>query len=109
LAYKDKTSVDFAQSRSTGYGKICNQLDLGFPVVTDLDSGPLTLSIAQYKAGKGVLPGTSQHIGTCNQQTIDKSPFNLATPAIQTEELDVGFYSLEARTNIKSPCLRVSS
>jgi hypothetical protein len=31
---QDKTSVDFAQSRSTGYGKMCN-VDLGLLVVTD--------------------------------------------------------------------------
>jgi hypothetical protein len=60
LGVQDKTSVDFDQSRSTGYGKSCNQLDLGFPIVTDLDSGPLTLSVAQYKAGKGVLPRDNQ-------------------------------------------------
>jgi hypothetical protein len=101
LGVQDKTLVDFDQSRSTGYGKSCNQLDLGFPVVTDLDSGPPTLSVAQYKAGKGVLPGTTN---IYNQQTIDRSPCNLATPAIQTEELDVGFYSPEALTSIKSPC-----
>jgi hypothetical protein len=46
---------------------------------------------------------------TCYPQTIDKSSCNLATPAIQTEELDVGFYSPEARTNIKSLCPCVSS
>jgi hypothetical protein len=39
----------------------------------------------------------------------DRSSCNLATPAIQTEELDVGFYSPEARTSIKSPCPCVSS
>jgi hypothetical protein len=31
-------------------------------------------------------------------------PINLATPAIQIEELDVGFYSPEARTSINSMC-----
>jgi hypothetical protein len=80
LGVQDKTLVDFDQSRSTGYGKSCNQLDLGFPIVTDLDFGPPTLSVAQYKAGKGVLPGTTN---IYNQQTIDRSPCNLATPAIQ--------------------------
>jgi hypothetical protein len=64
LGVQDKTLVDFDQSRLTGYGKSCNQLDLGFPVVTDLDSGPRTLSIAQYKAGKGVLPGTTSRPST---------------------------------------------
>jgi hypothetical protein len=38
LAYKTKTSVDFTQSRSTGYGKMCN-VDLGLLVVTDQESG----------------------------------------------------------------------
>jgi hypothetical protein len=94
LGVQDKTSADFAQRRSTGYGKSCNQLDLGFPVVTDLDSGPLTLSVAQYKPGKGVLPGTTRRPPPPLHQ--HRSPCNLATPAIQTEELDVEFYSLEA-------------
>jgi hypothetical protein len=35
---QDKSSVDFTQSRSTGYGKICN-VDLGLLVVTDQKSG----------------------------------------------------------------------
>jgi hypothetical protein len=102
LGVQDKTSVDFAQSRSTGYGKSCNQLDLGFLVVTDWDSSPLTLSIAQYKAGKGVLPGTTRRPPPPPHR--HRSPCNLATLAIQTEELDVGFFSPEARTSIKSPC-----
>jgi hypothetical protein len=38
LAYETKTSVDFTQSRSTGYGKMCN-VDLGLLVVTDQESG----------------------------------------------------------------------
>jgi hypothetical protein len=35
---QDKTSVDFAQSRSTGYGMMCN-VDLGLLVVIDQESG----------------------------------------------------------------------
>jgi hypothetical protein len=35
---QDKTSVDYDQSRSTGYGMICN-IDLGLLVVTDQESG----------------------------------------------------------------------
>jgi hypothetical protein len=38
LDVQDKTSVDFDQSRSTGYGKMCN-IDLGLLVVTDQVSG----------------------------------------------------------------------
>jgi hypothetical protein len=38
LGVQDKTSADFAQSRSTGYGKMCN-VDLGLLVVTDQESG----------------------------------------------------------------------
>jgi hypothetical protein len=34
LGVQDKTSVDFTQSRSTRYGKMCN-IDLGLMVVTD--------------------------------------------------------------------------
>jgi hypothetical protein len=100
-------SVDFTQSRSTGYGKSCNQQDLGFPIVTDLESGPPTLSVAQYKVGKGVLPGTTRRPPPPPHR--HRSPCNLPTPAIQKEELDIGFYSLEARTSIKSLCPCVSS
>jgi hypothetical protein len=42
----------------------CNCLEIGFPVVTDVDSRPPTLSIAQYKAGQGVLPGTTSRPST---------------------------------------------
>jgi hypothetical protein len=38
LGVQDKTSVDLAQSRSTGYGKMCN-VDLGLLVITDQESG----------------------------------------------------------------------
>jgi hypothetical protein len=73
-----------------------NWLEIGFPIVTDLDFGLPTLSVAQYKAGKGVLPGT--------RSTQARSSCNLATPAIQTKALYVGFNSPEARTSIKLPC-----
>jgi hypothetical protein len=38
LGVQDKTSVDFDQSRSTRYDKMCN-VDLGLLVVTDQESG----------------------------------------------------------------------
>jgi hypothetical protein len=38
LGAQDKISVDYDQSRSTGYGKMCN-VDLGLLVVTDQESG----------------------------------------------------------------------
>jgi hypothetical protein len=38
LGVQDVTSVDYDQSRSTGYGKMCN-VDLGLLVVTDQKSG----------------------------------------------------------------------
>jgi hypothetical protein len=38
LDVQDKTSMDYDQSRSTGYGKMCN-VDLGLLVITDQESG----------------------------------------------------------------------
>jgi hypothetical protein len=38
LGIKDKTLMDYDQSRSTGYGKMCN-VDLGLLVVNDQESG----------------------------------------------------------------------
>jgi hypothetical protein len=38
LGVQDKTSVDFDQSRSMGYGKMCN-VDLGLLVITNQESG----------------------------------------------------------------------
>jgi hypothetical protein len=42
-------------------GLCCNLLEIGFPVVTDLDSGPQTLSVSQYEVGKGVLQRTTDN------------------------------------------------
>jgi hypothetical protein len=76
--------VDFAQSRSTGYGKMCN-LDLGLLVVTDQESGNRPHPLANIRR--------------------EATPCNIRNPPpIQIEELDVGFYSPEARTSINSPC-----
>jgi hypothetical protein len=71
-----------------------------FPVVTDPDSGPPTLFVAQYKEGKD--KGTTHKPPPPPHR---RKPCTIVTlPAIQTEELDVGFYSPEARTSIKLPC-----
>jgi hypothetical protein len=48
LAYKTKTSVNFAQSRSTGYGKMCN-VDLGLLVVTDQELGNRPYPLANIR------------------------------------------------------------
>jgi hypothetical protein len=74
----------FRLSRSTGYGKRCNQLDLGLLVVIDQESA--TSSAGQYKANEAT---------PC---TIMQSSSNLH------RQLDVGCYSLEARTSTNSSC-----
>jgi hypothetical protein len=74
--------VDFAQRRSTRYGKMCN-VDLGLLVVTDQESGP-TSSAGQYKADEATLVPITQSSSNLHRQ------------------LDVGFYSPEARTSIIS-------
>jgi hypothetical protein len=48
LGVQDKTSADFAQRRSTGYGKMCN-VDLGLLVVTDQESGNRPHSLANIR------------------------------------------------------------
>jgi hypothetical protein len=70
---EDSLACKTRQSRRIKAARIslpyCNWLEIGFPVVTDLDSGPPTLSVGQYKAGKGVLPGTTirpSAPGPCN-------------------------------------------
>jgi hypothetical protein len=87
---QDKTSVDFAQSRSTGYGKMCN-VDLGLLVVTDLESGNRPRPLANIRRMRQPLVQSIQ------------SPSNLH------QQLDVWCYSPEARTSINSPCSLCSS
>jgi hypothetical protein len=48
---QDKTSVDFAQSRSTGYGNMCN-IDLGLLVVTDQKSGNRPRPLAHIRQAR---------------------------------------------------------
>jgi hypothetical protein len=85
LSVQDKTSVDYDQSRLMGYGKMCN-VDLGLLVVTDQESGNRPHPLAKYKADETT---------TC---TIIQSSSNLY------RQLDVGYYSSEARTSINSLC-----
>jgi hypothetical protein len=85
LGVQDKTSVDFDQSRSTGYGNRCNQLDLGLLVVTDQESGNRPHPLANIRRARPLLYHT-------------QSSSNLH------RQLDVGFYSPEARTSINSLC-----
>jgi hypothetical protein len=48
LGAQDKTSVDYDQSRSTGYGKACN-VDLGLLVATDQETGNRPRPLANIK------------------------------------------------------------
>jgi hypothetical protein len=85
FAYNTKTSVDFNRSRSTGYGKMCN-VDLGLLVVTDQESGNRPHPLANIRWMRRPLV------------TFDQSSSNLH------RQLDVGYYSPEARTSINSLC-----
>jgi hypothetical protein len=85
LGVQDKTTVDFAQRRSTGYGKMCN-IDLGLLVIIDQESWNQPHPLANIRRARRPLVTTTQ------------SPSNLH------QQLDVGFYSPEARTSINSPC-----
>jgi hypothetical protein len=64
---------------------MCN-MDLGLLVVTDLESRNRPRPLDNIRRTKRPL------VRICNPQ------------AIQTEELDIGFYSPEARTSINSSC-----
>jgi hypothetical protein len=67
LGVQDKTLVDFAQSRSTGYGKMCN-VDLGLPVITDEESGNRPHPLVNIRRARGPLyhPTNPQAIYTDN-------------------------------------------
>jgi hypothetical protein len=78
LDVQDKTSVDYDQRRSTGYGKMCN-VDLGLLATTDQESGNRPHLLANIRRARRPL------VQSCNPQTIytNNSP--------------------EARTSINSP------
>jgi hypothetical protein len=67
---------------------MCN-VDLGLLVVTNQESGNRPHPLANIKRTRRPFVQSDQ----------SRNP-----QAIQTEELDVGFYSLEARTSINSSC-----
>jgi hypothetical protein len=67
---------------------MCN-VDLGLLAVTDQESGNRPRPLANIRRTRRSLVYI---------QSIPQSS------AIQTEELNVGFYSPEAQTNINSPC-----
>jgi hypothetical protein len=77
--------MDYDQSRSTGYGKMCN-VDLGLQVVTNQESGNRPHPLANIRRTRRPLCTSIQYSSNLHQQ------------------LDVGFYSLEARTSINSSC-----
>jgi hypothetical protein len=79
--------VDFDQSRSMRYGKMCN-VDLGLLVVTDQESENRPHPLANIRRTRRPLV----------------YPINPEILSNTNEELDVGFYSLEARTSINSLC-----
>jgi hypothetical protein len=63
LSVQDKTSVDFAQSRSTGYDKMC-KVDLGLLVVIDQESGNRPHLLANIRRARRPL------VTICNPQAI---------------------------------------
>jgi hypothetical protein len=77
--------VDYDQSRSTGYGKMCN-VDLGLLVITDQESWNRPSPLANIRRTRRPLVQSIQ------------SPSNLH------QQLDVGYYTPEARTSINSLC-----
>jgi hypothetical protein len=88
LDAQDKISVDSDQSRSTGYGKMCN-VDLGLLVVTDQESGNRPHPLANIRQTRR-FPLYHHH--------LDQPSSNLH------RQMDVGYYSPEARTSINSSC-----
>jgi hypothetical protein len=85
LGVQDKTTVHFSQSRSTGYCMMCS-IDLGLLVVTDQESGNRPHPLANIRRTRRPLVQHTQSSSNLYQQ------------------LDVGYYSLEARTSINSSC-----
>jgi hypothetical protein len=77
--------VDYDQGRSTGYGKMCN-VDLGLLVVTDQEFGNRPHPLANIRRTRRPIVQGIQSSSNLHQQ------------------LDVGYYSLEARTSINSSC-----
>jgi hypothetical protein len=77
--------VDFDQSRSTDNGNCCSQLDLGLLVINDQESGNRPHALENIRWARRPLYHT-QYSSNLHQQ------------------LDVGSYSAESQTSIKSSC-----
>jgi hypothetical protein len=67
-----KTSVDFAKSRSTGYGNMCN-VYLGLLVVTDQESGNRPHPLANIKRTRRPLVQSGNPISSNLHQQLDVS------------------------------------
>jgi hypothetical protein len=67
LGVQDKTSVDYDQSRSTGYGKMCN-VDLGLLVITDQESRNLPHPLANIRRTRRSLVPITQSSSNLHQQ-----------------------------------------
>jgi hypothetical protein len=67
LGVQDKTSVDYDQSRFTGYGKMCN-VDLGLLVVTDQESGNRPHPLANIRRTRRSLVPIMQSSSNLHQQ-----------------------------------------
>jgi hypothetical protein len=74
----------FRPKQSTGYDKWCNHLDLGLLVIINQEFGNRPHLLANIRQTRRPL-------------VRSRNPH-----AIQAEELDIGFYSPEARTSINS-------
>jgi hypothetical protein len=67
LGVQDKTSVDYDQSRSTGYGKMCN-VDLGLLVITDQESRSLPHPLSNIRRTRRSLVPITQSSSNLHQQ-----------------------------------------
>jgi hypothetical protein len=83
--HPEQDLVDYDQRRLTRYGKMCN-VDFGLLVVTDQEFGNRPRPLAKIRRARQPIVQPIQSSSNLHQQ------------------LDVGYYSPEARTSINSSC-----